>query len=116
VLTVQYYNAFTSNRSANRTIDLLRVACTWETRASLRNFLFELVPSGLWKMSTPPGLENGSSATTSGKFSLENILGENHDIVEVPEPRSSTPTGGWDQEDASKTVAQGYCIECEGTL
>jgi len=65
-------------------------------------------------MSTPPRLENGSIAATNGKFSLENILSEHHDTVEVPEPRSSTPAGGWDQEDASKTVAQGYCIECEG--
>jgi hypothetical protein len=49
-------------------------------------------------------------------FSLETILGANHEAVEHPE---SAQTGqpaatGWDEETIETPVAEGYCIECEG--
>lgn len=68
--------------------------------------------------SAPPGLEpshGGDSTTTSGAFSLENILGENHDEIEkAPTDRPDAAAEGWDEEDTEKPLAEGYCIECEG--
>ncbi|PPQ75909.1 hypothetical protein CVT26_000174, partial [Gymnopilus dilepis] len=69
----------------------------------------------------PPGLEPSSesnassSATTSGAFSLQNILSENHDEIpeQTPANRSEGASGGWDEEETEKPVAEGYCIECE---
>ncbi|KAJ3572261.1 hypothetical protein NP233_g3203 [Leucocoprinus birnbaumii] len=49
-------------------------------------------------------------------FSLENILGDNHDAIEHPTVTgdvASTPAGGWDEEDAERPPVEGYCIECE---
>lgn len=50
-------------------------------------------------------------------FSLENILGDNHDAIEHPTVTgdvASTPAGGWDEEDTERPLIEGYCIECEG--
>ncbi|KAL0950208.1 hypothetical protein HGRIS_010200 [Hohenbuehelia grisea] len=48
------------------------------------------------------------------KFSLENILGADHEAIEHPGLPKSTPAEGWDEEEASdKPVAEGFCIECE---
>ncbi|KAF8914262.1 hypothetical protein CPB84DRAFT_1840989 [Gymnopilus junonius] len=69
--------------------------------------------------SAPPGLEpspggNPSSSTaTNGTFSLENILGENHDEIEQSAIDQPEAANGWDEEDTEKSVAEGYCIECE---
>ncbi|KAJ8515796.1 hypothetical protein ONZ45_g6835 [Pleurotus djamor] len=61
-------------------------------------------------MSSDENLATEGGAT---KFSLENILGENHDTIEHPTVKDG-PTGGWDEEEASeKPVAEGYCVECE---
>jgi hypothetical protein len=43
-------------------------------------------------------------------YSLENILGDDHDKLEHPH----TKPEGWDEEDTERDVAHGYCIECEG--
>lgn len=71
--------------------------------------------------SPPPGLgpapeTNGTSIPpTNGAFSLENILGENHDIVEHPGADTATSNAtGWDEEDIETPLAEGYCVECEG--
>lgn len=69
--------------------------------------------------SSPPGLvvgTNGSSINaTNGAFSLENILGENHDEVQYLTARA-TPATGWDEEDTERPLVEGYCIECEGNF
>lgn len=67
--------------------------------------------------SSPPGLAvgiNGSSTDgVNGAFSLENILGENHDAVQHLAART-TPATGWDEEDTERPLVEGYCVECEG--
>lgn len=57
----------------------------------------------------------GPSTSDNSKFSLENILGENHETIEHPSANGS-PSGGWDEEATEKPVAEGYCVECEGAL
>jgi hypothetical protein len=47
---------------------------------------------------------------TNGTFSLENILGENHEFIEHPGSK------GWDEETPEGTVAEGFCVECEGYI
>ena len=68
-------------------------------------------------MSETHGLEpdaNGSPiSAANGAFSLENILGENHDAVQDLETRVA-PTTRWDEEDIERPVIEGYCVECEG--
>ena len=54
-----------------------------------------------------PGAESHSNGPT---FSLENILGNDHDKLEHPDIRPE----GWDEEDVERQVAHGYCVECEG--
>ena len=50
-----------------------------------------------------------TSTAANGKFSLENILGNDHEnIVHSAE--------GWDEETTEKPPAEGYCIECEGAF
>jgi len=68
----------------------------------------------------PPGLENGAndskSQSTNGAFSLENILGENHDSIEDTGAANAGPAAaGWDEEETEKPLVEGYCVECEGT-
>ena len=65
----------------------------------------------------PPGLDTTREANGSksnGTFSLENILGENHDAVEHPGPKHTQAATGWDEEETEKPLAEGYCVECEG--
>ncbi|KAL4264334.1 Protein of unknown function DUF2009 [Pleurotus pulmonarius] len=54
----------------------------------------------------------GPSTSDSSKFSLENILGENHETIQHP-GANGNPLGGWDEEATEKPVAEGYCVECE---
>ncbi|KDQ29697.1 hypothetical protein PLEOSDRAFT_1055696 [Pleurotus ostreatus PC15] len=54
----------------------------------------------------------GPSTSDNSKFSLENILGENHETIEHPSANGN-PSGGWDEEATEKPVAEGYCVECE---
>ncbi|KDQ64447.1 hypothetical protein JAAARDRAFT_28076 [Jaapia argillacea MUCL 33604] len=49
---------------------------------------------------------------TNGVFSLENILGGDHESLEHP-TATDIPAEGWDEESTAKAVAQGYCVECE---
>ena len=57
--------------------------------------------------SESPEAESHSNGPT---FSLENILGNDHDKLEHPDIRPE----GWDEEDVEREVAHGYCVECEG--
>jgi len=52
-------------------------------------------------------------ATDVPAFSLESILGDNHDAVEHPGTNGVSATG-WDEETPENAVAEGFCIECEG--
>jgi hypothetical protein len=45
---------------------------------------------------------------TLATFTLDNILGHEHDKIE------NSHAEGWDEESADKSPADGYCIECEG--
>jgi hypothetical protein len=61
------------------------------------------------------GADGSSDNTINGAFSLENILGENHDEVQHLASRVA-PTTGWDEENIERPLAEGYCVECEGNL
>jgi len=56
----------------------------------------------------------------SVEFSLEHILGDDHDALDHPglkrqEPNcTSTAAEGWDEESINMPPIEGYCIECEG--
>ena len=56
------------------------------------------------------GLPEADSYSKGPTFSLENILGNDHDKLEHPDIRPE----GWDEEDVDREVAHGYCVECEG--
>jgi hypothetical protein len=57
------------------------------------------------------GAESLAESHSDGPtFSLENILGNDHDKLEHPDTRPE----GWDEEDAEREAAHGYCVECEG--
>ena len=56
------------------------------------------------------GLSGSESHSNGPAFSLENILGNDHDKLEHPDIRPE----GWDEEDAEREAAHGYCVECEG--
>ncbi len=56
------------------------------------------------------GLSEDESHSNGPTFSLENILGNDHDKLEHPDIRPE----GWDEEDVERDVAHGYCVECEG--
>ncbi|KAJ7228222.1 hypothetical protein GGX14DRAFT_611770 [Mycena pura] len=45
-------------------------------------------------------------------FSLNNILSEKHEQLEHPGV-NGVPVGGWDEEDPTKLVQEGSCVECE---
>ena len=63
----------------------------------------------------PPGLKlDSTEANGSKSFSLENILGKNHDTVEHPGTEHTQAATGWDEEETEKPLAEGYCVECEG--
>lgn len=48
-----------------------------------------------------------------GAFSLENILGQDHELLEHPGIKEP-PAEGLDQEAPEISVAEGFCVECEG--
>jgi hypothetical protein len=54
----------------------------------------------------------GIDGTPNGVFSLENILGENHEFIE--HPGCNGEITGWDEEIPEKAAVEGYCVECEG--
>lgn len=67
--------------------------------------------------------QNDAGPTESGAaFSLENILGDNHDALEHPRLKQqeldapTTTAEGWDEESANRPTAEGFCVECEGEL
>ncbi|KAH9927091.1 uncharacterized protein BXZ73DRAFT_49004 [Epithele typhae] len=66
----------------------------------------------------PPGntaSDAESSGTQKHAFSLENILGQDHEDVEAPTATADThiTAAGWDEEARAENVVQGFCIECE---
>lgn len=68
------------------------------------------------KHETPPQSEVQGGV----EFSLEHILGDNHDTLEHPGLKqqelnaTSTAAEGWDEESVNGPTMEGYCIECEG--
>lgn len=65
--------------------------------------------------------ENDAKSPESGvAFSLDNILGDNHDKLEHPGLKQqeldalATAAEGWDEESANRPAAEGFCVECEG--
>ena len=56
------------------------------------------------------GLSETESHGNGPLYSLENILGDDHEKLEHPDVRPE----GWDEEGAEREAAHGYCIECEG--
>ncbi|KAI0751140.1 hypothetical protein C8Q80DRAFT_1268425 [Daedaleopsis nitida] len=63
--------------------------------------------------STPDPAEGAGSSKHA--FSLENILGADHENVEHPTApeEALTNSGGSDEEDGQQQVAHGFCVECE---
>ncbi|KAF9534128.1 hypothetical protein CPB83DRAFT_843724 [Crepidotus variabilis] len=65
----------------------------------------------------PPNLATDSEvpdATVAGAFSLENILGDNHEALEHPGTNDAERDAkGWDEEEVETPLAEGYCVECE---
>ncbi len=67
-------------------------------------------------------MSSGDSTTEAAgsskhAYSLENILGADHENVEHPTAAKEAPTaaGGWDEEETGQQqVTQGFCVECEG--
>lgn len=63
--------------------------------------------------------ENDAKSIESGvAFSLENILGDDHDKLEHPGFKQHELDGpaaeGWDEESVNRPTAEGFCVECEG--
>jgi hypothetical protein len=61
----------------------------------------------------------GSVASADQKdghqFSLVNILGDHHELLEHPGVDSEDAVAnGWDEEPMTQPTAEGFCIECEG--
>lgn len=62
------------------------------------------------------GANTSPISAANGAFSLENILGENHDAVQHLATKVA-PTR-WDDEDDDneRPFIEGYCVECEGNF
>ena len=58
--------------------------------------------------------QNGVKDTANAAFSLATILDEDNEHLEHPDFKDK-PEGGWDEEVPGGEVAQGYCVECEGS-
>ncbi|KAI0296092.1 hypothetical protein B0F90DRAFT_1811346 [Multifurca ochricompacta] len=56
-----------------------------------------------------PALSGTESHGNGPLFSLETILGNDHEKLEHPDVRPE----GWDEEATEREVAHGYCVECE---
>lgn len=86
---------------------------------SLTSYELEFSFSGMSETCSTHGLEPGTNASSisavNGAFSLENILGENHDAVQHLAARVA-PATGWDEEDIERPLIEGYCVECEGNF
>ena len=62
---------------------------------------------------TEPAENPVSNPINVPDFSLENILGDNHDAVECP----AGTNGVFRREETPEhTIVEGFCIECEGKL
>lgn len=62
-------------------------------------------------------LSTDTENPANGAFSLENILGASHETLEHPKFREEDkPAGGWDEESAELPAAEGFCVECEGSI
>ena len=58
-----------------------------------------------------------SVGTSKQAFSLENILGDDHENIEHPATATNEASGaasGWDEEAGQEHIALGFCVECEG--
>jgi hypothetical protein len=82
---------------------------------SLRSFpsIVTLRIHRFWSILVAMASSEPSAAESHGNgplFSLENILGDEHEKLEHPHIKPE----GWDEEEIEREVAHGYCIECEG--
>lgn len=59
--------------------------------------------------------EAKSEESASKAFTLDAILNGNNEELEHPDFVDKAE-GGWDEDIKETEVAQGFCIECEGTL
>jgi len=60
-------------------------------------------------------LQSSDSTINVPAFSLENILGENHDAVEHPGTNpNDVSDAAWNDETPENQATEGYCVECEG--
>ncbi|KAJ8582217.1 hypothetical protein M405DRAFT_831025 [Rhizopogon salebrosus TDB-379] len=63
--------------------------------------------------------QSAESKNDHDTFTLENILGSNHEAVEHPRLKENDldgatgPAEGWDEESVSRPAAEGFCVECE---
>ncbi|KAG7097356.1 hypothetical protein E1B28_004707 [Marasmius oreades] len=55
------------------------------------------------------------TCTPKASFSLENILGNDHESIEHPGAvnGSGSVASGWDEEQTKRPISDGYCVECE---
>ncbi|EMD40428.1 hypothetical protein CERSUDRAFT_111030 [Gelatoporia subvermispora B] len=60
--------------------------------------------------SSPSRQDEPVQAKSAG-FSLETILGDDHEQIEHPSAKDAPE--GWDEEEHQMHVAQGFCVECE---
>ena len=61
--------------------------------------------------------QDESVGTSKQAFSLENILGDNHENIEHPATatnEAANVAGGWDEEAGQDNIALGFCVECGG--
>jgi len=63
--------------------------------------------------SLPSHADSEDQPIKKSKFSLENILGDNNEVLEFVEVEG-IPADGWDENATKQPVAEGFCIECEG--
>lgn len=64
-------------------------------------------------------VETPAAESSKQAFSLQNILGDDHEHLEHPEVQNGQENAlavGWDEEETSRPVAEGFCVECEGAL
>ncbi|TFK99154.1 hypothetical protein BDV98DRAFT_511020 [Pterulicium gracile] len=61
-------------------------------------------------------VETPAAESSKQAFSLQNILGDDHEHLEHPEVQNGQENAlavGWDEEETSRPVAEGFCVECE---
>ena len=84
--------------------------------ASATSLFFPSTLSASMALESAPS-QDESVGTSKQAFSLENILGDNHENIEHPATatnEAANVAGGWDEEAGQEHIALGFCVECEG--